>query len=260
VVELAKALRWQVLMGAARLDYARCLRALVAGQLTNALLPLRAGDVVSVGLVKAEGGPLLAGTAALAAIKALDTLCLAGLAAAFLGTALLRQTRLGLGLLAAVLICGLALALLQGRGLRWRQGFTSMCSAFVHGLLELAVGMRNWRVLVSLVVTSGAVWTAGLAANWLVLLATGIRPSLDLVVRLLLAGYIVGLLPAPPVRAGMFEAGIAAVLNPAGVSLTQSLTAGVILHIAQLAELALLLLVSLAVAKRGRAAVVFAAG
>ncbi len=229
MVELAKALRWQVLMGAARPDYPRCLRALVAGQLTNALLPLRAGDVVSVGLVKAEGGPLLAGTAALAAIKALDTLCLAGLAAAFLGTALLRQTRLGLGLLAAVLICGLALA-------------------------------RDWRVLVSLVVTSGAVWTVGLAANWLVLLATGIPPSLDLVVRLLLAGYIVGLLPAPPVRAGVFEAGIAAVLNPAGVSLTQSLTAGVILHIAQLAELALLLLVSLAVAKRGRAAVVFAAG
>jgi uncharacterized membrane protein YbhN (UPF0104 family) len=69
----------------------------------------------------------------------------------------------------------------------------------------------------------------------------------DLAARVLVAGYLIGLLPAPPGRLGVFETGVTVALTSAGVGLPEALTAAVMLHVCQLAELALLMTTSLAV-------------
>src|SRR5262245_16557611 len=91
-VELAKAGRWRVLFGGFAPSYPRCLRALVAGQLTNALSPVRAGEAVRLGLIAVQGGHLVPATVALAAAKAIDTLALGAIAAIVLGAAVLGGT------------------------------------------------------------------------------------------------------------------------------------------------------------------------
>src|SRR6266542_7103109 len=78
-VELAKTVRWWALFGAGRPRFGACLRALVAGQVTNQLSPVRAGDAVRLGALVAQGGSLVPATAAMAAAKALDAVCLAGI-------------------------------------------------------------------------------------------------------------------------------------------------------------------------------------
>lgn len=240
-VELVKALRWHILMGAGRLDFAQSMRALVAGQLTNALVPLHAGEVVSVGLLKAEGGPLVAGSAALAATKALDALTLAAIAAAVLGAEVLRHANAALLGALAVLLALIALAVFRGPAGRKLHSGAVARKLHLAELLDVAAGVRDARVVAVLAGASAAVWIAGLAANWLVLLAVGVAPSLELAARMLVAGYVVGLLPAPPARLGVFEGAIAAALIPTGVGLGQAVTAAVALHACQLAELGLLL-------------------
>src|SRR5262245_34772708 len=109
-VELAKTMRWRTLFGAVRPPFVACLRALVAGQLTNALAPLRAGEVVRLGVIAAQGGAVVPATAALATAKTIDALCLAAIASAVVGTAVAGGTATGLAVAAGLLLAGLALA------------------------------------------------------------------------------------------------------------------------------------------------------
>jgi len=246
LVDLAKAVRWWELMGARRPDFARCLRALVAGQLANALIPLRAGEVVSVGLLKVEGGPLLAGGAALAGSKALDALVLAAFAAWLIGDAALDRSRPVLILAAALLLAGAAAAILKPE---WRRRLGSLPVArklHVPALLEVTQALREPRILAVVAGSVAIVWLAGLAANGLVLLGAGVSPSLPMMAGMLVAGYLTGVLPALPGRLGTFEAGIVLALTSVGVGVPQALAAAVMLHVCQWCELGLLLAASLA--------------
>ena len=87
-VELAKAVRWAALFGPFRPPFARCLRAVVAGTLTNALVPVRAGEAVQLGLAKIEGTSFVPAAAALVAVKAVDAVCLGLLGVVVLGAPL----------------------------------------------------------------------------------------------------------------------------------------------------------------------------
>jgi uncharacterized membrane protein YbhN (UPF0104 family) len=249
-VELAKAARWRSLIGSARPPYSVCLRALVAGQLTNALSPLRAGEAVRIGVVAAHGGAVLPATAAMAGAKAIDTVCLATIAAAVVGAASLSNARWGLLGGAAVITCGVLVALNGGA---LRRGFESNAltrKLHLTALVDVAETLRHWPTLLTVLSTTAVVWFAGLAANGVVLAASGIPPTPDLMGRMLVAGYIVGLVPAPPARLGVFETGITVALTSAGVALPQAIAVAVALHICQLAELGLLIAVGLIV-KRG---------
>jgi hypothetical protein len=84
------------------------------------------------------------------------------------------------------------------------------------------------------------VWAAGLAANAVVLAAVGAPVTLDLAARVLVAGYLVGLAPAPPARLGVFEAGVAGALLSGGVAPVTAVAAAAALHACQLANLGLL--------------------
>jgi uncharacterized membrane protein YbhN (UPF0104 family) len=91
-----------------------------------------------------------------------------------------------------------------------------------------------------------------MAANWLILLAVGTPPSADLAARVIVVGYLAGFLPAPPGRLGVYEAGVVAALSSGGLPLGEAVTAAIALHICQLAELGILLVLSLAITGRWR--------
>lgn len=240
-VELSKSVRWRELIGVGKPTVLVSIRAVVAGQLTNALSPLRAGEAVRLGVLAAYGGPVVAGAGALAGAKAIDTVCLAAIAAAVVGAASLSHA--GWGLVGgAVIIAGGVFIALNGRRLRaWLEGFPLTRKLHLAALVDVAETMKDRRVLVLLLSTTSVVWLAGLAANGGVLLAVGVTPSLDLMGRMLVAGYIVGLFPAPPARLGVFETGITVALTSAGVPLPQALAAAVTLHICQFVELGVLM-------------------
>ena len=251
-VELAKAERWRVLFGPVAPSYPRCLRALVAGQLANALSPLRAGEAVRLGLIAAEGAQLVPAAAALAAAKAIDTLALAAIAAVVLGGAVLgdRQWTLAGALLiliagASVMFVGPRLrAALLARPLGRRLRLAS--------IVDVAETLRRPRALAVVGGATAVVWLSGMAANWLILLAVGSPPSADLAARVIVVGYLTGFLPAPPGRVGVYEAGVVAALTSGGVPLGEAATAAIALHICQLAELGLLLALSLVMTGRWR--------
>jgi uncharacterized membrane protein YbhN (UPF0104 family) len=244
-VELAKAGRWYALCGPRRPSYARCLRALLAGQATNALAPVRAGDAVRLALLAAEGGALAPATAALAGAKALDALVLAAIATMVAGSAALAHAGWGLAVGGLVTLAGVVLALRGSAARGWLEAHPLARKARVGALVEVAAALREPRVLLGVASATAGVWLGGLAANALVLAAVGVEPTVELAARVLVAGYLVGLAPSPPARLGVFEAGIVAALVASGVPAAAALAAAVTLHVCQLVELGMLMVASL---------------
>lgn len=244
-VELAKGLRWQMLLGTQPPRYVQCLAALLAGQITNALSPVRAGDVVQVGWLAAVGNPLASGLAAVVAAKVLDALVLAAIALLLLGTSALPHSSMEVLLLAAMLLAGLCVAYRPGRVRGWLAAVPLSRKLRLEAVLDVAGQLRSPRVLLAVLITSAVVWAGGLAANALILEATGTSPTLDLAARMLVAGYVAGVLPAPPASLGVFEATVTLALTSAGVPVPAALAAAITLHVCQLTELGILLAFSL---------------
>lgn len=253
-VELAKTVRWRVLFGQGQPSFGVCLRALVAGQIANHLSPVRAGEAVRLGVLAAQGGPLVQGTAALAAAKALDAVCLAAIAGVVLGSAALRHGRLGLmaGALVAVGTVGLAVGAPRLRG---RLERSALAKRFrLDSLILVGQGLRAPRVLAVVAATTALVWLFGLAANWAAIEAVGATATLDMAARVIVVGYLAGMLPAPPGRIGVYEAGVVAALTSAGMPLADAAAVGITLHVCQLVELGMLAVVSTALMKRSKLA------
>jgi glycosyltransferase 2 family protein len=245
-VELAKAARWRVLFGPLRPSYALCLRALVAGQTANALAPVRAGDAVQVGLISAQGGPLVAGAGALAGTKAIDTVCLGAIALAVAGASVFSRASAGLAAGLLVIALGAVLAL-RGGGLRRRLETNRIARKLrLAALVDVARAVREPRALLTVFAATAIVWVAGLAANAVLLVAAGLPPDLHMAARIIVAGYLVALFPSPPAQLGTFEAAIVVALTSAGVPLEQSLALAVSLHVCQFIKLGVLLAASLA--------------
>ena len=243
-VELAKAARWRVLLGRRRPSYAQCLRALVAGQLTNSLLPVRAGEAVSLGVLRAEGGGLVAGAAGLAGIKAIDSLVLAAIAGAVIGTAAAGRAGWSGATGAAALALAAAVVLQRERFRRLLEGLPWARQLRLAALADVVDALHDRRTLVVALLTTLVAWGAGLVANAAILAAVGITPDLNLAARVIVAGYLVNVLPSPPAGLGVFEAGIAVALTTAGVPLPLAILAGVTLHVCQFVKLGLLLAAS----------------
>lgn len=253
-VELAKTTRWWALFGPGRPAFGVCLRALIAGQVANQLSPVRAGEAVRLGVLAAQGGPLVPGTAALAAAKAIDVVCLAAIALAVLGSAALGRSQLALAAAALVAAAAFALAL-SGSGLRERLERTALGRRLrLASIAEVGQALRDPRVIGTVAVTTVLVWACGLAANWAVVMAVGATPTLDMAARVIVLGYLAGMLPAPPGRLGVYEAGVAAALTSAGLPLADAIAAGIALHVCQLIELGTLAAASTALMRRSKLA------
>jgi hypothetical protein len=243
-VELAKAARWRVLFGASRPTYAVALRALVAGQITNALSPLRAGEAVRLGVLTAQGGAVVPGAAALAGVKAIDTLCLGSIAFAVAGASVFSQRSAGLVAGAAVIAAGFVLAFWGGRLRAALEANPLTRKLRLAALLDVASALREPQVLLAVGAATVVVWLCGLAANAFALAAAGAPVSVDLTARIIVAGYLLNLLPSPPVQLGTFEAAITVALTSAGLDVETALLTAVTLHVCQLVKLGLLFVVN----------------
>jgi uncharacterized membrane protein YbhN (UPF0104 family) len=245
-VELAKAMRWRVLFGKHRPTYAVCLRALVAGQITNFFSPLRAGEAVRLGVLTAQGGELVPGAGALAGAKAIDSVCLGAIALAVAGTSAISRPQIGLLAALAVFLAGAALALF-GRGLRERLEANPISRKLrLAALIDVAQAFRDPQVLWIVLAMTCVVWGAGLLANGVILVAVGLPPDVSLAARIIVAGYLISILPSPPAQIGTFEAAVTVALTSAGVPVQEALAASVSLHIGQLLKLGVLLPISVA--------------
>ncbi|HEV2123776.1 MAG TPA: lysylphosphatidylglycerol synthase transmembrane domain-containing protein [Chloroflexota bacterium] len=244
LVELARASRWRVLFGEQRPSYVVCLRALVSGQVTNALSPVRGGEAVRLAVLAAQGGAVVPGAASLAGVKAIDAICLATIAIAVAGTGVLEQPSWAFLGGAAVLVGGIVVAFAgpRLRDLLERNQITRKLR--LASLVDVAQAVGDPAVLIHVLLTTAAVWLVGLAANGVILASVGVMPSLDLMARIIVAGYLVSLLPSLPVQIGTFEAAVTAALVSAGVPLNQAITASVSLHVCQLIKLLVLFGVS----------------
>jgi Glycosyl transferase family 2 len=108
---------------------------------------------------------------------------------------------------ASVLGCSLTLAYLAPRLRPAIEAHPRLRAWGAPAVLDVAQVLSNRRALLTVLGTTGVVWAAGLVANAVVLAAVGITPRPELAGRVLVAGYLVGLLPAPPARVGVFETG-----------------------------------------------------
>ena len=249
-------MRWQVLFGKHRPTYAVCLRALVAGQITNFFSPLRAGEAVRLGVLTAQGGELVPGAGALAGAKAIDSLCLGAIALAVAGTSAISRPQVGLIAGIAVILAGACLALF-GRDVRgWLEANPIARKLRLASLIDVAQAFRDPHVLLTVVVMTGIVWGAGMLANGVILAAVGLPPDVSLAARMIVAGYLIGFLPSPPAQIGTFEAAVTVALTSAGVPLHQALAASISLHVGQLIKLGLLLALSMALLWNRRAPLV----
>jgi uncharacterized membrane protein YbhN (UPF0104 family) len=230
------------------------LRALIAGQITNALSPVRAGEAVRLGMLTAHGGALVPGAAALAGSKAMDTVCLAAIAFAVAGTAVFSHPNLGLAAGILVIAAGGALAV-WGDRVRGRLERHAVARRLrLVSLVDVAHALHDPAVLGAVTGATVVVWMAGLAANGLVLAAVGAAPSLTLAARVIVAGYLVSMLPSPPAQLGTFEAAVTVALTSAGIAVETALAAAVVLHVCQFIKLGILLVVSLLLTRLPRAA------
>ncbi len=248
-VELAKAARWAALLGPNRPPYSQCVQALVSGQLTNLLSPLRAGDAIQIGFITVRGGALAPAAATLVGIKLLDACVLLVIASSIFGVSALGASAAWVVAGAAAACAAAGMAIVGGGG-QIQLALLRLPMAERVGighLQDVAFALHSQRVLLLVGLTSGVAWCAGLLANVAILAAVGIQPTFDLAARMLVAGYAVGVLPAPPGRVGVFETAVALALGSAGIPPLTALAAGVTLHVTQFIELALLIVTSVVV-------------
>lgn len=229
-VEVAKALRWQLLLGAEAAALPGLLATLLGSRVMNALAPLRAGDLWRVASAAGgEGRPLAVAGGSVVVEKLLDG-CILGLAGLALVWSGAPDFPAG-PLLPAVALAGLAAA----AALAVRKGVGA-------GLLRRSGAPELWgrrRVLPGALGLSVAGMGLGLAVNLAVLEALGQPVGLAPGTAMLVSAYAVGLVPALPGQIGVFELAVSAALMGVGFPAPSAVTASLALHLVLLALLAL---------------------
>ncbi len=242
-VEVAKTLRWQLLLGLPPADLPRVLALVIAGRLLNVLAPLRAGDLWRVAsAAKGEGRSLTLAGGSVVAEKLLDA---AGLGGAALGLLLPLGHRGLLGVVAGGLGAAAALGIL---GMGVRTGQRLGLSRWLAG----AEPLRDPRRLAAVGTLTLLGLGLGLMVNLAVLQALAFPVGLTLGVAMLVSGYATALVPAGPGQLGVFELAVATPLIALGFSPASAVAAALTLHLVLLSMLLLAGLVALPLGLAGR--------
>ncbi len=239
-----KVARWRYLYPRERRPgYLVSARSLAIGQLANALLPARLGDLARAYLVGREtqvGADTALGT--VAAEKAFDVVFLfvtGGIAAAlvplprWLDWTLLLLTGGGLlsVLLALVWSEERLLARAEGRGRRWAGPAGRWVAQTLRRVMLGLHVFRSPRLATIAVGWSALIWAAAAGTNYLLFLAYGL-PLRGGAALLLLAILHAGIAPpSSPGKLGVFHAITVWTLSTMGVDLDVSLAYGVVLHL-----------------------------
>jgi len=217
-------------------------RALLAGQLVNAVLPLRAGEVARAVLAGDRAGPTAAAVlGTVAAEKTFDVLLLllaSGIAA--VGAPLPSWISLPLATLAVVglLVFLVAVALPPGRFAAWADARAGFLPARWRGLLSAALrqglgglsALRSpWRAARA-VGWSALVWTLAAATNGVLFRAFDLSLPPGAAVWLLVLLHVGVLPPSSPARLGVFHALAIWGLAAFGIDRATGMAYGTLLH------------------------------
>jgi uncharacterized membrane protein YbhN (UPF0104 family) len=228
-VEVAKAVRWQLLLGVEPGRLLQLLALVFNTRVLNALTPLHAGDVWRVVFAaRIEGRHLVTVGGSVMVEKLFDAVALGCLGLVVVGS--VRPD------LPEAAVAGLAL--LAGLGIivaarRW--------PAFFPWLRRRAIELRHLRGGLVLLAASALTVVGlglGLLVNLFVLQALAIPMSLTVGAVMLLSGYAAGLVPSAPGGLGVFELAVSTPLLAVGLSPAAALAAAVGLHLVLFATLA----------------------
>jgi uncharacterized protein (TIRG00374 family) len=240
----AKVARWRGLLpGPQRPGIGPLVRSLLIGQMANALLPARLGDVLRAHLLGTEQGngtALVLGT--IAAEKALDVLSLlicAGLTIVWIPLPTwLYVPLLVLAGIGFALFC-LALAWPERTIVAWMERWAvakswklgAWLAVKLRALLAGLASVRQPRRAIEASSWSIVVWVSATATNYLLLLAYGLHLSVGIALLLLVALTIGIVPPSSPAKLGVFHSIIVFTLAALGVERTSGLVYAVALHL-----------------------------
>jgi uncharacterized membrane protein YbhN (UPF0104 family) len=216
--------------------------ALLVGQMANALLPGRVGDIARAYLAGAEGET---GTATalgtIAVEKAFDLFCLllTGVLAAGMTSlppwadwTLLALSAVGLMMIVAVLAWSVEPLLAWWR--RWLARHPWRAGGWLLGFVQRVVvglqSLRSPRMLLSVGAWSGAVWALAAGTNYLLFLAFRLPLSFGAALFLLFVLHVGIAPPSSPVKLGIFHALVVVSLEFLGIDRPLGLAYGALLH------------------------------
>ncbi len=241
---IAKSQRWRTLFPPDQPPPGRreTFGILMAGQVVNAVLPLRSGDIFRAYFAGRDRGASTASAlGTIGAEKLIDVILVGLMAALALPLVVLPAwvnadgSQVGMvSLLAAAGWLGLVMALPAIKRLLARWGRRSALSARLAGvlqnLLDGLTALREWRRLPVLLLWTAAVWGTAITTNLLLFRALGLPPSLLNAVLVLIFVYGGVSIPITPGQLGIFEGMIVLALSLVGIAPTDALAYALLLH------------------------------
>lgn len=235
---LAKGLRWRVLLAddASRPGWLRLTGILSIGQLVNAVVPARLGELSRAYLAgrSHHGGFGLALSTVLLE-KVLDGVALlaiaAGLAIAVALPSWFTTAALTFGAVWLAIVGALeGLIVAEGPLRRWAGRLPGRLARPTLAGLEGAGRLRRRRVLVGAVGLTGAVWVLGPISNYALLLSLGVEVPASAAMLLAVVYYLAVLIPGVPAQLGLFHYVTVLSLGAYGVGRAEAMPYAVLLH------------------------------
>ncbi len=222
-----------------RPSWARVARAFGFGQLTNACVPARAGDVIMVMSMRDQrASSATDATGALLADKALDVVTL-GVLGLVLAPALLTSgaaSALRFGWVAAVVVLGALTAAVVMR--RLRPAVFAKARGVVVATYRSVRGVATPRRVVMGLALAGVAWLAEASSMMLLADPLGVHLSVANAMGTLLVLNLGIAVPLSVGNVGTYEAATVVGLRAFGATVSQGLTIGLLHHVLQIVTIA----------------------
>jgi uncharacterized membrane protein YbhN (UPF0104 family) len=258
----AKVARWRGILGTSDvLPYPSLARALLVGQVVNAVVPARAGDVARAYVLDSDEGigkARVLGT--VAAEKAFDVLFLlisAALTALLASLPPWLDASLAGTAATGGVVLSVGLAMPRSRLRAWAERLPGRMGRRLgvwveQGLAGLAA-LRRPRMALTAGAWSALIWVLAAATNGFVFLAFGLSLPIAAALLVLTLLHVGTAPPSSPVRLGVFHALVVVGLEPFGVTRSAALACAAVLHLVVYGPQLLLGAAALACGRRGLA-------
>jgi len=257
-VAAAKTARWAALYGPGKpqIPFGHLFSILVAAQMVNLVIPIRAGELVRIGLMKQQGQPATTTFTTIVVEKTID-LAAAGLAGTLLGVLALAPPWLSRPMgsllpLSATLVVALAagwrlrsrfhpllaraIAPVAFLSTRWQRRLLNSLDNTLAALETLA----NVRTLGYVLFWTLLIWLFSLLTVAMLFAAFNLQLPLAAAVLIVLAINFSNIAPSPPALIGVMHGIAVAVLGQYGAGHSVALSFGIVLNVVTVLPLLLL--------------------
>jgi glycosyltransferase 2 family protein len=241
-----RVIRWRYLFPVAtRPPAAPALRALLLGEFFNAVLPMRAGEVVRVIALHRDARTSRSETlGTLVVERLLDVLVLLILLLAALPfVPNVSWLGVAIGILAGAAVAAIVVIFVLWRyqsrplgfllrPLRWLPGISEAWTReAAESLLRGFEGLRSARVGIGAAALTAATWLVVALSFWLAMRGLGLDLGYDAAVVVVVATTFALVIPSLPASLGVFEAATVFSLDPFGIDDSTALGCAVVLHV-----------------------------